>query len=217
MAELAAGDTGERTPLLCLLAASLPGQKDRAADVLARYAAARPEGYSPELAYWVIQTAILCPASEALQKESVFAAAHMLGRIPECGGIAGDPADSGLALYTLSQMRKLKWWRDIGGANAAKQGRAMLPMLQAMTPSELQRLAREMGTPGSKAPRRDFQNAVRLKGKQGLPFSADLLKYAVDADGGLPSRDGLLAAGAFLLVRCEAAQAPRRAGAVPRP
>lgn len=185
------------TPAVCAAAAKLMNLKPKAESVLLDYVSKNV--YTPELAYCVIQAAAAYPRGEALAKESMFASAYMLGLIPECGGVGKDAGESALALYSITQMKKLAWWKNLGVKQPA---RAAVTLQQALpfTKPELTRLATLLGQPKAKAPRQIFNTAVSQKAKIGLPFSVDLLKYSVDKDGDIKASDPRLAAGAFLLL-----------------
>lgn len=157
-----------------------------------------------ESAYRVIEAASLKRGDPALAKESVYAVAWLTSQLPECGGIAKDPADTGLILLGLLKARKLDWWKEMPGAKQLKEGELVFPeIIEKMADSDLQRLARELGAPDAKAPRRALIVAIDQKAKIGMPYSIDLLKYAVDAKGDIPSRDPRLAAATFLLLSAE--------------
>ena len=163
--------------------------------------AARTDPYTPESAYYVVEAAAKNPEDEALAKESVFAVASLLGRIPECGGVTSDAGDSALILLTLNRAKRLAWWKAMPGKKQQKEGKVEFPEpVKSMTQPDLQRLARELGAPESKTPRQALIVAIDQKNKIGMPYSIDLLKYSVDAKGDIPSRDPRLAAGAFLLL-----------------
>ncbi|MBI2843262.1 MAG: alkaline phosphatase family protein [Armatimonadetes bacterium] len=204
LSEVGADKPEAHIPAACALAAQSSNYQKQAAQTMVQFLSARKHDYTPETVYHIIQTAVLCPHDDALMKESVFAAASLLNRIPECGGLADDPADSGLILCSLVQLERLQWWQKMRASQRLPWLEdPMPPALKSLTKEDLARLAEALGQPGSKSPLEAFQDAVALKGKTGLPYSVDLLRYCVHQAGYIPSRDLGLAAGAFLLLATE--------------
>jgi hypothetical protein len=115
------GRAVDATPTLCALAAGAQQFQGEAADILLKYISnkrkLRPglygeEHYTFDEAYHVIRAAAAYPEQEKLAKESILAAAAMLGKIPEPGALLPDPADTGLILcaFELAEKR-LSWWQ----------------------------------------------------------------------------------------------------------
>lgn len=195
------------TPAVCAAAAKVMNLQPKAESVLVDYLSKNT--YTPLLAYYVIQAAGAYPKGETLAKESMFASAYMLGLIPECGGVGKDAGDTALALYSITEMKKLAWWKNLGLKKPAKKG-VNLQQALPFTKPELTRLATLLGQPKAKAPRKVFNTAVNQIGRIGLPFSVDVLKYSVDKDGDIKASDPHLAAGAFLLLNVQQIQGPAK-------
>jgi hypothetical protein len=140
------------------------------------------------------QAATLFRDDITVMKAYILAAAYALDNMKEAGALWDDPLVSVLCLSGIEASTRRGAMREF------TQRREELPAcVKAMTQEELRVLFPDR----PKAPLRNLQNQlVQLvydRGKQGFPFSVDMLRYGVN-EAGVYGNGSPAAQGGFLLI-----------------
>ena len=170
----------------------------------------RPEKPDPLALFFLADAAAAPTRRPMVAQAALFHLGLALSQGVEAGGLWPDTTTSCLNLAALANLQRSGWVKGFQAVDKKQKGkeqdeRSAVPQILTDIPPAVAR-----GWLKAKGERPLWMLAQRIwYGAKYLPFSLDLLKFSVDAQGGFGGMDDSAAAGGFLVATAKTAQAKK--------